>query len=402
MTGSYIRNCSIHDSFNRGINVDSSGCLNISNNVLFSIKGSGVNLESGNEVDNLIKHNLVISAIASDHLQTEDRAPAAFWISNPQNTLEHNIASGGTHIGFWYKLGSTSILDMSLGNSFQPYHSSLTLFEHNEAHSNVMYGFLMDPIYYPIYNNRLSHFKSWNNQIGIQIKAEGAVYLSDMYLVNNELNNIVLTDVSGSPVNTAMFYNSLLVAVDFDLDKRSNSFMTIGLLLPTEEDYNINNITFIGYNGSKAAIARTQSTSCKLFKYGTSNLTFLDSPSKIRLNPEDLFLVKDIDGSLCGTPNRNIVPSSGILSNDCRAFTNTIGNVSHCASDIHLLLLNHHLEIALLQKQVYIDPPCIDKCTPEYTTRIENKNHYQLKLLGNTLFTNESYTGNIHDMKVFL
>ena len=409
MTGSFIRNCSIHNSFNRGINIDKSGYLDIRNNVLFNIKGSGVNLESGNEVDNIIKHNLVISAIASYHLQNEDRSPAGFRIANPQNTLENNIASGGTHIGFWLRFKSSNVLDLAMKINIRPDFLRLTRFERNEAHSNGMHGLLIYPDYNPYYyrnKESLSHFKSWNNQIGLKIEVIGTLYLRDIHLVNNEYSNAVLSDVRNSPSNTAVFYNSLLVAVDSDLNPHDHYVGTTGLLLPNNDGYTINNITFVGYNGSNTAIAcgLSSSSSCTLFTHTTSNLTFENSPSRITLHSDELFhLIKDIDGSFCGTPKCTIITSSDILSSKCQLFQYSNGKVSFCTSNMHLMTLNTRLSISLRSKQIYLTSQYRNTCPyyDRYLTMIESGQHYQFRFDGSRPFTNKSYDGKIHSMEVY-
>ena len=391
LTGSYIRNCSIHHSFNRGITIDSSMCVDISDNVLFNIQGIGVVLETGNDIDNIIKHNLVLSSVESGHLQNEDRGPAAFWISHSQNSLMYNSASGGTHIVYWY-------------NKY-PIYSRLTLFEHNDAHSNGMYGLWISNIYRPSNGVTLSGFKSWNNHIGLEIKGRGAVHLKNMFMINNEDSNIILKDLTESHTNNVMFHNSLLVAVDSDLNVSVPIFRTTkGLQLPTDDSYRINNITFIGYNGSKYAITVSNSEVCELITYATSNLTFISSPRKIVFSVYAVFhQVEDMDGSFCGLQNRYIVPSSDILSSQCQSLPDSNGQVSHCSSVFHLLLLDKRQDISLKSKQIYIMQTTRYRCNPYYSNMIENTNSYQVKLAGSfTAYTNESYYGYFMDMKVVL
>lgn len=38
--------------------------------------------------------------------QNDDITPAAFWVTNANNTLIGNHAAGGTHFGFWYRMHS--------------------------------------------------------------------------------------------------------------------------------------------------------------------------------------------------------------------------------------------------------------------------------------------------------
>ena len=60
VSNSYIRNCAIHHSFNRGITVHGVNQLRIQNNVLYDIIGHAIFLEDGAETQNRIEYNLVV------------------------------------------------------------------------------------------------------------------------------------------------------------------------------------------------------------------------------------------------------------------------------------------------------------------------------------------------------
>ncbi len=66
--------------------------------------GGTIFLEDGVEIGNIIIYNLMIFTRQSTSLQNDDTTPAAFWITNPNNTISHNHAVGGTHFGFWIRL----------------------------------------------------------------------------------------------------------------------------------------------------------------------------------------------------------------------------------------------------------------------------------------------------------
>lgn len=57
---SYIIECSVHESFYRGINLKETSYLTIQNNVFYDIIGFALSLETGAEYENSIKQNLVI------------------------------------------------------------------------------------------------------------------------------------------------------------------------------------------------------------------------------------------------------------------------------------------------------------------------------------------------------
>lgn len=97
---SYVRNCIIRASQNRGIVLRGVQELTLENNILHGVKGSGFMLVDGTEIGNVLRNNLVIRLRISRFLHSADLEPAAFWLSNPANTVQGNVAAGGTHSGF--------------------------------------------------------------------------------------------------------------------------------------------------------------------------------------------------------------------------------------------------------------------------------------------------------------
>ena len=61
-------------------------------------------LQDGVETGNLIDGNLAILTRASNALLNVDTTPASFWITNPNNTVRNNRATGSAAYGFWYHL----------------------------------------------------------------------------------------------------------------------------------------------------------------------------------------------------------------------------------------------------------------------------------------------------------
>jgi cell migration-inducing and hyaluronan-binding protein len=122
-TGQFIKNSSIHDSFQRCITIHRTDNTLVSNNVCYKFKGHGFFLEDGNEVNNTISYNLGIMAmlpssnkilLASDNPDAIESGVAAgrfmatstFWISHPSNSVFKNIASGSQGTGFWMAFAS--------------------------------------------------------------------------------------------------------------------------------------------------------------------------------------------------------------------------------------------------------------------------------------------------------
>lgn len=151
-TGQFIRNCSIHRSFNRAVTIHGTHNTIVSNNVAFDHLGHGIFFEDGSEENNTVNGNLVVlsrkppigeEVIPSDNSKDEpqNRSPSAFWISNPKNTINNNIASGTRGVGYWFALSDNptglSASDPRF-NSVTPRTNSITSFSGNSSNSSMM------------------------------------------------------------------------------------------------------------------------------------------------------------------------------------------------------------------------------------------------------------------------
>lgn len=162
--GQYIRNSSIRNSYQRCVSVHGTNEALVENNVCFNHFGHGFFLEDGNEVNNQLIGNLTIlskripqakALLASDYLSqgldiTRFSPPGAFWISNPQNTVRGNVASGSQGTGFWMSFSQRLACTPDTGCFFPdasmpapagatllyPAELSTTLFSDNWAHSS--------------------------------------------------------------------------------------------------------------------------------------------------------------------------------------------------------------------------------------------------------------------------
>lgn len=148
--GQYIRDCSVHDTFNRAITVHGTDNALVEGNVCHDNLGHAVFLEDGSEMDNVIRRNLTMSTqkpaagdetIISDNELSDfqNRTPAAYWITNPNNIIDDNVAAGTIGSGFWF-IFSQNVLGLSASQgtghnaSVRPYQQPLGSFKGNVAH----------------------------------------------------------------------------------------------------------------------------------------------------------------------------------------------------------------------------------------------------------------------------
>jgi len=178
--GMYVRNASIHDTYNRCVTIHGTDNLRVENNVTFNTVGHCFFMEDGIENGNEFIRNLAIQTKchptldcvptnlaataeidqsfsdrrayreASFHggntLLPSDNTVAAFWITNPSNRYIYNVAAGSDQVGFWLSLPehpNGAFLGTEASLNTWPRRTELGEFRGNTAHSNFD-GFLFD------------------------------------------------------------------------------------------------------------------------------------------------------------------------------------------------------------------------------------------------------------------
>ena len=139
MSQSYVRGASIHKSFNRAINIHASHNVHIERCVIYDIMGGAYFMEDGIETGNYFQYNLAIFVKPSMTLLSDDQTPAAFWLTNPNNTIQHNNAAGGTHIAFWFRLFKNPT-GPSFTEEYCPQNVPVLKFFNNTGHSLGRFG----------------------------------------------------------------------------------------------------------------------------------------------------------------------------------------------------------------------------------------------------------------------
>lgn len=149
--GQYFKNSAVHHSYNRAITIHGTWGTLVENNFFYDHIGHGVFLEDGSEIDNVIRNNVTLLSrrpkmgeelTPSDNQfnQVQNRTPSSYWITNPQNTFEDNVAAGTEGTGYWYAMPKKP-MGLSTNDprfsSMEPYKLNMTLFKGNSAHSCV-------------------------------------------------------------------------------------------------------------------------------------------------------------------------------------------------------------------------------------------------------------------------
>ncbi|CAF3361993.1 unnamed protein product [Rotaria sp. Silwood1] len=198
MSMSYIKSSSVHLSFNRAINIEASNYITVENNVLYNIMGEAMSLEDGVEIGNAFKNNLVVFVRSSSSLLNEEITPAAFWLTNPNNTVENNAVAGSTHYGYWYRLLNTaSGASFALYPNYSPYIQPFGRFYNNSVHSSGRFGVWIYPQYSPTINGNPSPpqavfdgIVSWKNSKGFEWVKSNAIQIRNALAFDNNYAGI--------------------------------------------------------------------------------------------------------------------------------------------------------------------------------------------------------------------
>jgi hypothetical protein len=147
--GQYFKNNSVHRAYNRAITIHGTESTLVENNFCYDHIGHGLFLEDGSERFNIIRGNVMLLTkrpVAGEQVtpsdneanEVQNRTPASYWITNPNNTFENNVAAGTQGTGFWFALprspmGPSDTIARFRG--MQPYKEPLIKFSGNKAHS---------------------------------------------------------------------------------------------------------------------------------------------------------------------------------------------------------------------------------------------------------------------------
>lgn len=149
--GQYFKNSSVHHSYNRAITIHGTESTLVENNFFYDHIGHGVFLEDGSERFNVIKRNVTLltrrpapgqQVTTSDNQlnDVQNRTPASYWITNPQNTFDDNVAAGTEGTGFWFAFPDTPMGQSALDDRFKTLkvrELPLISFKGNSAHSTM-------------------------------------------------------------------------------------------------------------------------------------------------------------------------------------------------------------------------------------------------------------------------
>ena len=152
--GDYFRNSSVHKSFNRAVTIHGTDYVTVDGIVAYDHIGHGIFFENGGERFNTVRNNLVfvtrrpkkgeeLTRSDNEFDVAQNRTPSSYWITNPNNYFENNVAAGTEGTGFWFAFPGKPLAE-SRNNPYYrnvvPYREPLGRFNGFVAHT-CMNGF---------------------------------------------------------------------------------------------------------------------------------------------------------------------------------------------------------------------------------------------------------------------
>ena len=388
VSGQYIKNSSIHNSYSRCVTIHGSNGARVENNSCYDHFGHGYFLENGNEINNVITSNiglkskrppedkaLLFSDFRPDYRDNgEDKRfapPATFWITHPNNTVTNNVAAGSQGSGFWMSFhrylkcdtDNTCTIEKndSTGANVKPAttntkpggfdnnvaHSSVVGITHDGAQDGSLTGNLInendrmtvqtryEPESIPVFNNLVAYK---NKKSGIYFRGDKAIYKNAM-LANNGMSVFV--------TNNQEFHDSLIVGQSQN-NLAGTSMVNDGVWVYDGPLY-LDGVHFAGFNHSSnstdplpanqiknhsvafrlVGAARRYGDTVKRLSFRDDNASFLKMDMSAAAVPTDdaySAFVRDVDGSLFGTQGRVIRPEHPMNNeNGCVSGDNTLG-----------------------------------------------------------------------------
>ncbi|XP_019376481.1 PREDICTED: fibrocystin isoform X5 [Gavialis gangeticus] len=336
LTDSYIRGCSIWDSFGRGLGISGTSDLRVDNNVFYNISGHGLLLGGWLEQANKIRRNILIGLSGTDGLSNlEAVSPAGIYIQAPANQIEGNMVCAAGD-GYFFHLSPK-------GPSQMPVLS----FSKNIAHSCTRYGLLVYPEYQPQRAASLGpvlfqSFMAWRNQGGAQIFRSSNLELQNFQIHSCKEFGIDIVESLG---NTSVTNSLLLGHLGH---KQNGSCMSAGLKTPKRRELLVSNTSFMNFDSSMCTAISTCSGCSRGqggFTVRAERLKFLNSPNRVLFPFPHSAILEDLDGSITEQKGSHLLASLNILATSCVVSANFSQDAasSVCGKDV----IFHRMSIGL-------------------------------------------------------
>ncbi|XP_077171178.1 fibrocystin isoform X2 [Paroedura picta] len=313
MTNSYIRNCVVSDSFARGISFSGVSHIQVEHNILYNIKGHGIQVGERLDQKNQLKHNTIIGLSGTDGLSNiETFSPAGIYIQAPDNLVEGNVVCAAGH-GYFFHLSLAG-----------PSRVPILSFRGNMAHSCRRYGLLVYPEYHPQRANStipvvFQSFTAWQCLGGVQIMSSSNLQLRAFRICAcHDFGADIVESLGNTSVVDSLFLGRL--------HEMNGSCMFTGLKTPKRRELWISNATFVNFD-IRNCRAIAPCSGCQRgqggFTVRAEGVLLLNAPNWVSFSFPHSAILEDLDGSITGLEGSRLLPSMDTLPTSCWATINT-------------------------------------------------------------------------------
>ncbi|GFN92106.1 fibrocystin-l [Plakobranchus ocellatus] len=361
MDQSFVRGCTIRDSFNRAVNIHGSHNSLVEHNVMYNVMGGALFLEDGDETGNIFQYNLAVFVRSSTSLRNDDITPA----------FVHNHAAGGTHFGTWYRMHKHPD-GPGYDPDYCPQAIPLGEFRNNTAHSLGWFGLWIFESYLPKVGgscdssaaSQVAKFYSltaWHCEKGVESVNVGPMQFHDFVLVSNDLagceGKLILDGPQFDENNGPGVFGSLIVAYDPQLRGHNTSG---GVIIPYMNGFIVKDTVFYNFD-------------------------------QVRYDWESEGVIIDLDGTLVGSPNYKIVPCTPSLnSKECEGNSLVHLNVRACVCSDKIKFVrfsfNNILPKSLLAHYAVFTSEFGTSYSPYEQRRITHTEGWSMVLMANTYY----------------
>ncbi|XP_032616164.1 fibrocystin-L [Hylobates moloch] len=432
---SYVRGCAIHQAYNRAVTIHNTHHLLVERNIIYDIKGGAFFIEDGIEHGSILQYNLAVFVQQSTSLLNDDVTPAAFWVTNPNNTIRHNAVAGGTHFGFWYRMNNHPdgpSYDRNICQKRVP----LGEFFNNTVHSQGWFGMWIFEEYFPMQTGSctstlpvpaiFNSLTTWNCQKGAEWVNGGALQFHNFVMVNNheagiETKRILAPYVGGwGETNGAVIKNAKIVGHLDELGMGSAFCTAKGLVLPFSEGLTVSSVHFMNFDRPNCVALGVTSISgvcndrCGGWSAKFVDIQYSHTTNKAGFRWEHEMVMIDVDGSLTGHKGHTVIPHSSLLdpshcTQEAEWSIGFPGSVCDASVSFHRLAFNQPSPVSLLEKDVVLSDSFGTSIIPFQKKRlthmsgwmalIPNANHINWYFKGVDHITNISYTSTFYGFK---
>ncbi|XP_043861087.1 fibrocystin [Dromiciops gliroides] len=356
MRDSYIRGCSVWNSFGRGLSLSRTSNFIVENNVFYNILGHGLLVGTYMEMrhlpwkavprrkmdlsgqGNIVRSNVVIGVFGTEGLSNiEVLSPAGIYIQDPTNVVERNVVCAAGY-GYFFHLATSE-------TSKAP----LLSFTQNVAHSCTRYGLLVYPRFEPQEANDtgptlFQNFTVWGSQGGVQIFRSSNLQLKNFQIYPCKDFGI---DILESDANSSIT-DSLLLG--HYASKQGSSCMSSGIKTPKRQELLVSRTIFVNFDRDNCISIRTCSSCYRGqggFTVKTEQLKFQNSPNWVVFPFPHSAILKDLDGSISGNKGSYLLASVENLAFSCQV-NQSFGQIvkgSVCGPDV----IFHRMSIGLAE-----------------------------------------------------